>query len=176
MKKTIFTLLIIILNVLSIPAQKPDWFVKLQKLQKFPSSEKNVQKFFNMPEIIYSSAQEEIMTEKEWGKTIKYKLPEGIFSVFYSTGKCSKKKSEGYGLEDGIIISYSFQLNKKVPISLLNLHYKDFEIYKADDTAHIIFDDLKRGVRYTSLDENLQRVNYSTPDKYLTRCKDLVKQ
>jgi len=171
--KKIFLLLLISLNTLTVSAQKPEWFSNLQKLQKFPSTEKEVEGLFSSPKITYSTPSEKIISNETKGvRLVKYELPEGSLDVLYSSGKCTEKNQEGYNLEDGVIIYYYFELKNLVPVSMLKVNLKKLILTRPDDTKHMFYKDSKKGVTYTVLGGKLQYLKFSAPLVDSMRCEN----
>jgi len=172
--KKIFLLLLMSLNILTISAQKPEWISNLQKLQKFPSTEKDVERLFNSPKITYSTPSEEIISNETRGvRLVKYDLQEGHLQVLYSSGKCTEKNKGGYNLEDGVIISYFIELKNLVPVSMLKINLKKLTLTRSDDTEHRFYRDSKKGVIYTVLGGKLQYVKFSQPLVDSLRCENI---
>lgn len=162
----------ILFNTLTVSAQQPDWFIKLKKLQKSFPTEKDIEKVFGSLEIIYSTPLKEIKSRKSWTKIIKYKIPEGSFDVFLSAGRCSSENTDGFDLDDGVMLTYSFTLGNPVDVSLLKLNLNGFKASREDDVEIWFFTNEKKGITYEISDKKLRRISYSLPKKYYQLCKD----
>lgn len=175
--RNVLCMTLLLLCVFQSLAQKPDWFIKLQKLQKFPSTEKDIEEFFNSPKITYSTPLEEIKQSRTKSKVVEYEIPEGELHVYYSAGKCSAENTEGSDLEDGVIISYYFTLRNLVPTSLLKIKRGTFpKVYKADDTEHWYYSNPDKGVTYIVLGEKLQYIRYTIPNVEKFDCEAILKK
>jgi hypothetical protein len=173
MKKIFCIAFIILISVLSVVGKNPEWFDKLKKLQKFPSTEKDVERLFNSPKIIYSSDTKKV--DELLTKIIKYELPEGVLDVYYSAGKCSETNTKGYDLGDGVILNYDFNLRPRIELSKMQLNLKDLQTAREDDSGFIFFYDSKKGFRYSSLGNLFTSFEFSVPKKYYKTCEELSK-
>jgi hypothetical protein len=167
----IFVLILALVGgCVSLSAQPPEWVAKMKKLQRLPATEKDVESAFSDLKIISESKSR--IEAKRLTKSVEYEIPEGVLSVFYSRGRCSEENTQGYDLEDGVIISFYFRLKPSIEISKTGLRIKNLAWTPASDTEHIYYHDLRRGLRYTVLKDKLQAISFSVPDKFVRPCSE----
>lgn len=128
-KQTIgFFLIIVIILAVSVFAYsiEPKWFSNLRQVKPMITTKQEVEKLFDYPKVRYTF-------DGEWSKKVDYILKEGELSVFYSQGRCSEMKTEGYDVEKYIVIDIDMDLKKEVSISKLNLDLSRFEKTEIND-------------------------------------------
>jgi len=172
--KRVVCLMFILVSGLSVFAQKPDWFVKLQKLQKVYSTEKDVKRLFKSAKITFSTPPEQVWVGEILTRISEYELPEGKLSVFYSAGKCSEKNKYGFDLDDGVILNYKFKSKISIEISKIKLNLKGYKYTIDKDGNYQTLENKKKGVLYMFY-PNQTLVNYSLPQNYLKPCENFTK-
>lgn len=164
--KKLYLLTLILFSISSASAQKPDWFRKLQELEKFPSTEKDVERLFSPKTIKITK------TPNEWGKVIEYEIPEGKLMIYYSTGKCSEENKVSFDLNDGVILDLNFWLNNPIDFSKLKLKLKGFIKGREDDIEIYFYTNKEKGITYTVFQEKLKSIRFFYPQIYSHSCKN----
>lgn len=173
--KKILLLILILFNGLIVFGQKPAWFIKLEKLQNFYSTETDVNNLFKSIKVTYSTTIDEIKKSKAKTKVIEYEIPEGKLSVFYSAGKCSVENTKGFDLDDGVIIDFKFWLDDPLAVSSLKLNLKNYSLSRQNDVEILFFTNKEKGITYIiDGNEKLRGIEYSLPKKYLQDCENLI--
>jgi hypothetical protein len=171
MKRIIF-IVVLFFGCVPILAQKPSWVAKIKTLQKFPATEKDVNFMFNDPKIISESRSKP--ETKRLTKSVEYAIPEGVLSVFYSQGRCSEGNTEGYDLDDGVIISFYLSLKPSIEISKTGLDIRKLDWAPDVHSMHRYYIDRRRQLRYTVLNDSLQAISFSGPDKLVRPCSKKI--
>lgn len=173
--KVCFLISLIFLGFNSTQAKEPEWFLKLQEIKIFQSSQQDVERIFNYPKVIYSSSEQ---SEQGWGNIIKYQTKSGELEVFYSTGRCSESSNkDGWDINEGIIVSIEFEPKKPIKLSMFNLDLTTFVADKESDNPTYNYRSFELGIEFNTLGGKVTSFEYSlTSEMKSLGCEFVVKK
>lgn len=157
MRKIKLTILVIMFFSLTVLGQN-DLLKKIENIRPLFTTEKEVEKIFGKAVERYSFIG-------------KYETKEGIFTVYYSEGKCSPSWTPKYNVEKGIVIQYNFRPKKKIKFATLKIDISGLETgtVREMSPSPITYYNPDKGVDYTVLNGLINFVQVYQPRdlKYL---------
>ena len=164
-KKIISLVLSAIFLTVSVSAQRNSWLIKFESIKPFQSTEKDVERILGKPKDRYSIIGE-------------YKIIEGIISVVYSEGKCTRNSATDFDVEKGIVTSFDFRPKGIIKFSSLKLDLKSLTKEESSDVVDgLMYDHLEKGIYYEVLRDRLGYVQfYGGKDFPVRPCSDVFQE
>lgn len=123
-------ILIVLICIVAVPAQTPDWYLKAKKIEILKSTREDVIRVFGEPR------------ESSKKYDASYKYDDYIIYVHYSHGLCEVTKKEGWNVPEFTVTSIFVSLYKNINYRKLNLKLKKLyreEIYDVPN-AYVYYD------------------------------------
>jgi hypothetical protein len=146
------TLILLISSTLQVFAV-PRWYEKFKKVRIFESTRAEVESLFGNPKIEYTFAG-------EWSTNVDYKLKEGELTVYYSTGRCSVMKKDGYDVDKNMVIGLDIKLEDEVGISDLGIEISQFDRREIHDLpGSFSYFNEKQGIMMGGTSKTISRID-----------------
>jgi hypothetical protein len=98
---------------------------------------------------------------------VTYDLKDGILSIEYSSGPCTKERKGGWNVPEGVVVSLSFSPKNKQRQRDLKLDPKKFRRVVDSHTArHIYYINDRDGIMYQTQQGLVGSIEYFPPKRY----------
>lgn len=98
---------------------------------------------------------------------VDYDLKDGILSIEYSSGPCTKERKGGWNVPEGVVISLNFSPKKKQTESALKLNRRKFRrVIDTHTGRNVYYINDKDGIMYEIQQGLVDSIEYFPPKRY----------